>query len=94
MPTFDKSEGALLYVQVSDFVREKIYSKDWGVDEPIPSEHELMGMLHLSRGTVQRASASSWTRGSSSSSAGGAPLWCSRSWRVPAATGCSPSASP
>ena len=54
MPTFDKSEGALLYVQVSDFVREKIYSKDWGVDEPIPSEHELMGMLHLSRGTVQK----------------------------------------
>ena len=51
----DKSaEGDLLYVQVSDYVREKIYSKDWGVDEPIPSEHELMNMLHLSRGTVQK----------------------------------------
>ena len=53
-PRFDKSDGELLYVQVSDFVREKIYSKDWGVDEPIPSEHELMEMLHLSRGTVQK----------------------------------------
>ena len=53
-PRFDKSDGELLYVQVSDFVREKIYSKEWGVDEPIPSEHELMEMLHLSRGTVQK----------------------------------------
>jgi DNA-binding GntR family transcriptional regulator len=54
MPKFDKADGALLYVQVSDYVREKIYSKEWGVDEPIPSEHELMDMLHLSRGTVQK----------------------------------------
>lgn len=54
MPRFDRSDGELLYVQVSDYVRERIYSKDWGVDEPIPSEHELMGMLHLSRGTVQK----------------------------------------
>ena len=54
MPKFHKSEGELLYVQVSDYVREKIYSKEWGVDEPIPSEHELMAMLGLSRGTVQK----------------------------------------
>ena len=54
MPKFDKSDGELLYVQVSDYVREKIYPKAWGVDEPIPSEHELMDMLHLSRGTVQK----------------------------------------
>ena len=53
-PRMDREGGELLYVQVSDFVREKIYSKDWGVDEPIPSEHELMDMLHLSRGTVQK----------------------------------------
>lgn len=51
---FARSDGELLYVQVSDFVREKIYSKEWGVDEPIPSEHELMDMLGLSRGTVQK----------------------------------------
>lgn len=55
MPKFEKSTGDLFYAQVSDYVREKIYSKEWGVDEPIPSEHELMAMLDLSRGTVQKA---------------------------------------
>jgi DNA-binding GntR family transcriptional regulator len=44
----------MLYKQVTDYVREKIYSKEWGVDEPIPSEHDLKDMLHLSRGTVQK----------------------------------------
>ena len=44
----------MLYEQVSDFVREKIYAKEWGVDEPIPSEHELMDMLGVARGTVQK----------------------------------------
>lgn len=54
MAQFEKSSDSLLYVQVSDFVREKIYSKEWGVDDRIPSEHELMDMLDLSRGTVQK----------------------------------------
>lgn len=54
MEGFEKSDTSLLYVQVADYVREKIYSKEWGVDERIPSEHELMAMLHLSRGTVQK----------------------------------------
>ncbi|MGI6756008.1 MAG: GntR family transcriptional regulator [Atopobiaceae bacterium] len=54
MPKLKKEAGSLLYVQVSDFVREKIYSKEWGVMAPIPSEHELMEMLGLSRGTVQK----------------------------------------
>lgn len=49
-----RDEGALLYAQVSDLVREKIYAKEWGVGRPIPSEHELMDMLGLSRGTVQK----------------------------------------
>ncbi len=49
-----RSGGAKLYEQVSDYVREKIYSKEWGVHEPIPSEHELMELLQLSRGTVQK----------------------------------------
>jgi DNA-binding GntR family transcriptional regulator len=54
LPDFEKSDASLLYVQVSDYVREKIYSKEWGVDDRIPSEHELMAMLKLSRGTVQK----------------------------------------
>lgn len=43
-----------LHTQVSDFVREMVYSNEWGVDEPIPSEHELVEMLGLSRGTVKK----------------------------------------
>lgn len=54
MPVIERDAKSLLYVQVADYVREKIYSKEWGVDERIPSEHELMAMLHLSRGTVQK----------------------------------------
>ena len=54
MADFEKKDTSLLYVQVADYVREKIYSKEWSVDERIPSEHELMAMLHLSRGTVQK----------------------------------------
>lgn len=49
-----KDDGALLYAQVSNLVREKIYAKEWGLGKPIPSEHELMDMLGLSRGTVQK----------------------------------------
>ena len=37
MPKLEKRAGSLLYVQVSDYVREKIYSKEWGFDAPIPS---------------------------------------------------------
>lgn len=54
MADFERSDSSLLYVQVADYVREKIYSHEWGVDDRIPSEHELMAMLHLSRGTVQK----------------------------------------
>ncbi len=53
-PNLSKDEGSLLYDQVSDLVREKIYAKEWGVDGPIPSEYELMDMLGLSRGTVKK----------------------------------------
>ena len=41
-----------LHVQVADYVREKIYSKEWGVNEPLPPEIELAEALGLSRGTV------------------------------------------
>lgn len=54
LETLDKNGNVPLHVQVSDFVREKIYSREWGVEERIPSEHELMAMLGLSRGTVQK----------------------------------------
>lgn len=54
MEKLSRQDAAPLHVQVADFVREKIYSREWGGSEPIPSEHELMDMLGLSRGTVQK----------------------------------------
>ncbi len=54
MTPLQRGGGGPLHAQVADYVRERIYSKQWGVDEPIPSEHELMEMLGLSRGTVQK----------------------------------------
>ena len=43
-----------LHAQVADFVREKVYAREWGVGEALPSEHELAAMLGLSRGTVKK----------------------------------------
>lgn len=49
-----KRGGEPLHSLVADYVRERIYSKEWGIDQPIPSEHELAEMLGLSRGTVKK----------------------------------------
>ena len=49
-----KRGGRPLHAQVADYVREKIYAQEWGVNEPLPSEHELGQMLGLSRGTVKK----------------------------------------
>lgn len=46
--------GETLHAQVADYVREKVYAREWGVDAPLPSEHELAQMLGLSRGTVKK----------------------------------------
>ena len=40
--------------QVANFIREKVYAQEWGVDAPIPSEHELAELFGCSRGTVRR----------------------------------------
>lgn len=53
-PRLVRHAGEPLHSLVADFVRERIYSKEWGVDQPIPSEHELSEMLGLSRGTVKK----------------------------------------
>ncbi|EPD78584.1 MULTISPECIES: GntR family transcriptional regulator [Atopobiaceae] len=49
-----KEESKPLHMQVSDFIREKIYSKEWGVNTKIPSEYSLVKELGVSRGTVQK----------------------------------------
>lgn len=54
MAMIEKESSNPLHVQVSDYVRERIYSQEWGVNERIPSEHELMKILGVSRGTIQK----------------------------------------
>ena len=49
------SSATPLHAQLADLLREKIYSKQWAVCEKIPSEHELMNLFDVSRGTVRRA---------------------------------------
>ncbi len=49
------ASGTPLHVQLADFLREKIYSREWAQDSKIPSEHELMASFNVSRGTVRRA---------------------------------------
>ncbi len=44
-----------LHNQISDFIRDKIYSNEWSSGEQIPSEFTLMKMFDVSRGTVQKA---------------------------------------
>jgi GntR family transcriptional regulator len=44
-----------LHSQVSDLIRDKIYGNEWPPGSKIPTEFELMDMLGVSRGTVQKA---------------------------------------
>lgn len=44
-----------LFLQLAGILREKVYSKEWCSGTKIPSEHELMRLYDLSRGTVRRA---------------------------------------
>jgi len=53
--SFARTESIPLHVQLSDILREKVYSREWTPGRRIPSEHELMDSFDLSRGTVRRA---------------------------------------
>ena len=44
-----------LHTQAASYMREKIYSREWNLDDQIPTEHELVEMLGMSRGTIKRA---------------------------------------
>jgi DNA-binding GntR family transcriptional regulator len=44
-----------LYLQVADYLRNNIYSEEWGKGERIPSENQIMSDLNVSRGTVKKA---------------------------------------
>lgn len=51
----DKKSSKPLYIQVADYLRNGIYSEEWGEDEQIPSENQIMMELGISRGSVKKA---------------------------------------
>lgn len=55
MKTLSKSSQVPLYQQVVEWIRESIYSGVLVEDDRIPSEHQIMDMLEVSRGTVKKA---------------------------------------
>ncbi|MEG6574662.1 GntR family transcriptional regulator [Caldibacillus debilis] len=55
MGIINKHDPKPIYLQIANWMREKIYSNEWEVDEKIPSENELMKLLDVSRGTLKKA---------------------------------------
>ena len=53
--SIDRESTAALHLQLSDLIRSRIRSREWGPGFRIPSEHELMQEFSLSRGTVRHA---------------------------------------
>lgn len=54
MSIIKKSVSMPLYLQVANWMREKIYSNEWRVDQQIPTEKLLQSTLQVSRGTVKK----------------------------------------
>lgn len=51
----DKNSYKPLYVQVKDYLLEKIHNKEYQVGAQLPTERELMCTLHVGRATVRSA---------------------------------------
>ena len=50
-----KESAVPVYQQVSDWIRDKIYTGEWETGDRIPSEKQIMEMLSVSRGTIKKA---------------------------------------
>jgi len=55
MNTVLKDSEVPLYLQVSEWIREKIYKGDLTTGDRVPSENKIMEILGVSRGTVKKA---------------------------------------
>lgn len=55
MAAVRKSDLEPVYMQISEYIREKIYSQEWTVGDQVPTEHKLMESFGVSRGTAQKA---------------------------------------
>ena len=42
-----------IYLQLAEIMRERIFTKQWTAGSKIPSEHELMSVFGVARGTVR-----------------------------------------
>lgn len=51
----NKAAGETLHGGLSNYIRSKIFAKEWGTGMRIPSEHSLMEEFDVSRGTVRKA---------------------------------------
>ena len=47
-------ETASIYLQIADYICEKILLKEWKVDERVPSVRELAMQLEVNPNTVMR----------------------------------------
>lgn len=54
MGLIKKDSATPLYLQISNWIREKIYSNEWEIDTKIPTESELQKKLSVSRGTLKK----------------------------------------
>ena len=54
MSTILQDSEIPLYMQVSEWVRGKIYKGELGKGDRIPSENQIMEILQVSRGTVKK----------------------------------------
>ncbi|WP_455813463.1 GntR family transcriptional regulator [Pseudomonas graminis] len=54
MDTVLKDSEVPLYLQVSEWIREKVYKGDLSTGDRVPSENQIMDILGVSRGTVKK----------------------------------------
>jgi DNA-binding GntR family transcriptional regulator len=51
----NKNNPKPLYSQIADWIREKIFTKEWGKNHQLPAEEDLAKHLDVSRGTLRKA---------------------------------------
>lgn len=54
MSSILKDSEVPLYMQVSEWIRENIYKGELSKGDRVPSENQIMEILHVSRGTVKK----------------------------------------
>jgi GntR family transcriptional regulator, N-acetylglucosamine utilization regulator len=54
-PVLSRDSGIPLYVQLREFLRERIQRGDWAPEDPLPTEESLVEQFGVSRATVRQA---------------------------------------